>query len=884
MTIRLSALFGLGILLACSRTATTVAHPELLPEPDWQRLELGVRSEAPAPRAAPPVVVADPDGVRDVVYTDPGALPQLLHAGVALPLRHTDVRAHLRGPVAEVLVRQRFVNDNAAILDAVYTFPLPENSAVTDMKMIVGARTIEAEIRERGQARAEYVAARDAGHTAALLEQERPNVFTQSLANIPPGETVEVELRYLQTLSYDAGEYEFVFPTVVGPRYLPGERLARGDLGTGTGADTDRVPDASRISPPLLGHGMRTGHDLSISVVAEAATPITDWIAPAHAVDADASDGRLRVALARRDEIPNRDFVLRYRSAAAQPAAKLFLGPGDKQGGHFLLVVDPPRLDVDDAVGRRELLFVVDVSGSMRGAPLALAKVAMREALARARPVDTFDVITFASGSARLFGAPRPANAENLRQAAEFVDGLGAGGGSEMLAAVSSALDGPVGAGRHRYVFLMTDGYIGEEDQLARSARALLERQRAAGRRARVFGVGIGEAPNSHLIASVARAGDGASLHVRGPADLARAGQVIERTIDAPVLTDITVDWGTLAPRDLSTSLPPDLLASHPLVVHGRYTGAAPDELRLRARIGERSVTFPIEVVASADAGRTLGRLWAREQIGALDLTRATATSADVEQQARRAILQLGLQHQLVTAYTSLIAVDRSRRVDGLAVEVVQPVEAVHGMDGRVVSDVAQVTKIRMDQARHVLLGGTSRDFTAVVDLAPTASRDAAGIRLGGSTGAEARYVLDGQNAQVSTFDRPAAPAMPDALGDPGRGFVAVEPYARARIGAVSGPGEAESDRLRALLRADAEPLAQCFLDAGRTTYRVHRKLVLVVHLTATGGLARMEVKGREPLGPALTACLRQRVWPRVRGVVGPGTTVEIDLGVWMRF
>ncbi|MFY0541623.1 hypothetical protein [Nannocystis pusilla] len=325
-------------------------------------------------------------------------------------------------------------------------------------------------------------------------------------------------------------------------------------------------------------------------------------------------------------------------------------------------------------------------------------------------------------------------------------------------------------------------------------------------------------------------------------------------------------------------------MASHPLVVYGRYTGAAPAELRLRARAGERSVTFPVEVVASGEASRTLARLWAREQIGALDLTRATTTSEDVEQQARRDILQLGLQHHLVTAYTSLVAVDRSRRVEGLALEVVQPVEAVQGMESRVVVDAAQVTKVRMDQARYIPLGGTSRDFTAVVDMAPTAGRDTAGIRLSGTTGAESRYVVDGLPGDGSAFGSPTPPAMSDALGDPGRGFVAVEPYARARIAAVSGPSDAESDRLRALLRADAEPLAQCFLDAGRTTYRVHRKLVLVVHLTATGGLARMEVKGRESLTPALTACLRQRMWPRVRGAVSPGATVEIDLGVWMRF
>ncbi|MDC0715479.1 VIT domain-containing protein [Nannocystis bainbridge] len=874
MTIRLSALFGLGILLACSRSATTpLAYPELLPEPDWQQLEVPVRAAEARPEP-PPVALADGE-VRDVVYTDPGALPQLMHAGVALPLRNTDVRAHLRGPVAEVVVRQRFVNDNAAALDAVYTFPLPENSAVTDMRMIVGARTIEAEIRERAQARAEYTAARDAGHTAALLEQERPNVFTQSLANIPSGETVEVELRYLQTLSYDAGEYEFVFPTVVGPRYLPGDPLARRSEGSGTRSDTDRVPDASRVSPPVLGRGLRTGHDLSISVVAEAATPIVAWAAPAHVVTADATDGHLRVALARRDEIPNRDFVLRYRSAAAQPAAKLFLGPADgASGGHFLLVVDPPRLDVEAAVGRRELLFVVDVSGSMSGAPLALAKAAMREALARARPVDTFDVITFAGSSRRLFGAPRPANAENLAQAVEFVDSLGAGGGTEMLAAVDAALASPVEAGRHRYVFLMTDGYISEEDAIARAAHDLLERQRAHHRRARVFGVGIGDAPNSHLIAAISRAGDGAALHVRRPADLARAGQVIERTIDAPVLTGVTIDWGSLAPRDLSVSLPPDLLASHPLVVHGRYEGAPPAELRLRARVGERSVSFPIEVVRSDESGRTLARLWAREQIGALDLARATAGSAEDAQQARRSILQLGLQHHLVTAYTSLVAVDRTRRVEGLAAEVVQPVETVAGTDN------AQVTRLRSDQVRYIPVGGTNRDFTAVVELAPTASRDAAGIRLGGTTAAEARYVIDAQRGDLATFGAPPS----EALGNPGRGFAGVEPYARARIGAVSGASDAEAVRLRALLRADAESLALCFLDAGDTTYRVHRRFVLVVHLTAAGGLARMEVKGRSPLSPGLTACLRQKVYPRVRGVVSPGTTIEIDLGVWMRF
>lgn len=880
MTIRLTALFGLAVLLACARTTTVVYAPEpvatetvvevehqLASEPDWSDLDLEARLDLP---------------VRDVVYTDPGELPQLLHAGVALPLRNTDVRAHLRGVVAEVVVTQRFVNSNPVALDAVYTFPLPENSAVTDMRMVVGARTIVAEVRERGQARAEFSAARAEGHTAALLEQERPNVFTQSLANIPPGETVDVELRYLQTLSYDAGEYEFVFPTVVGPRYVPGAPLAGRSTGTGTAADTDRVPDGSRISPPTLGRGVRTGNDLSIEVVAEATGPITAWAALAHDVVATPGDRGLHVALARHDEIPNRDFVLRYRSAGAQPTAKLFLGPASPQGGHFLLVVDPPRLDVDDLVGRRELLFVVDISGSMNGPPLALAKAAMREALARARPVDTFDVITFASGTGRLFGVPRPASADNLRQAIEFIDGLGAGGGTEMSAAVGAALRDPVEDGRHRYVFLMTDGFIGDEAEIAAGAASLVAAQRREGRRARVFSVGIGDAPNSHLLDVLARAGDGTTLSVRRPADLARSGRLIERTIDSPVLTDVAVEWGSLRVHDLSVAPPPDLLASHPLVVHGRFTGAVPSELRLRGRVGARSVTVPIEVVAAGESDQTLARLWARDRIGDLDLALATTSSAS-HSQLRGEILHLGLQHHLVTQFTSLIAVDRTRRVDGPALEVVQPVELASGVDPDSYSG-GRVTRVDMSRVRNIPVGGASRDFTAVVDMAPTASRDSGGIRLGGSTGIEQEYVSE----SVERFDSIYYSVRPelglDPVPSPARGFVRLDPHATTRVRRITGAGAAASERLRRLLGADAEPLARCFVDAGPPTFRVHRRLVVTVRLTQAGALARMDVTDREPLPPALAACLRQQIAPHVRGAVGPGATVEIELGVWMRF
>lgn len=836
---------------------------------------------AAAPAAAAEAGALAP--VRDVVYTDPGELPRLEVGGVALPLHNTDVRAHLRGEVAEVFVAQRFVNDRPTAIEAIYAFPLPENSAVTDMRMTIGARTIVAEIRERGQAQREYAAAKADGRTAALLEQERPNVFTQSVANIPPGESIEVELRYVQTLTYDAGEYEFVFPTVVGPRYLPGAPVARPPVGAGARSDTDRVPDASRISPPVVGRGTRTGNDLSIEVVAEAGAPIVDWAAPAHAVVASIDGPRLRARLARRDELPNRDFVLRYRSAGARPAAKLFLGTGEKgDGGHFMLLVEPPRLDFDALVGSRELIFVVDVSGSMHGPPLALAKATIREALAGARPVDTFDVVTFASGTRRLFGAPRPASADNLRRALEFVDGLTAGGGTEMGAAVDAALVDPVAHDRHRYVFVLTDGYIGEEAAIAGAARTLVQRQRRAGRRARVFGVGIGESPNSHLIDVISRAGDGVPLHVRQPTDLPQAARSFRRTIDSPVITDLAVGWGGLAVHDVAPDGASDLFASRPLVLHGRYSGAAPDKLELRGRVGASSVTFPIEVVAARESEELLARLWARERIDGLDLTLATSPAGGARADARAQILALGLQHRLVTAFTSFVAVDTTRRVGGPASTVVQPVEVPAGVDPALAGAV--VSRVSIDGARFIPVGGTSRDFSAVVDLSPTAGHDAGGIRLGGTTAAESRYVVDAQHVLGPARVPRDAMILRDQPPPLDRGFVAVEPYARARVRGVTAGTADASSRLRDLVRADAGRLSQCFVDAPTATYRIHRRLTLVIRRHPAGARFVFEVDAREPIDAGLLACLRNHIEPRLLGALGPGRSARIELGVWMRF
>ncbi len=463
-------------------------------------------------------------------------------------------------------------NPNRSPIEAVYVFPFPENSAVDDMRMTVGDRVIRAEIRERNEARRVYERAKRRGNTAALLEQERPNVFTQSVANIAPGETIEVTVRYVQTLTYDAGEYEFVFPMVVGPRFIPGRPVGR--KGTGWSYDTDQVPDASRITPPILGRGARSGHDISLEVSIDAGLPVADLEVPTHDVHMSEGDDVMLVTLQDHDTLPNRDFVMRYKTAGDQPRVAM-LSHREDGDGYFTLVVQPPQLDIEKVVGRREFIFVVDVSGSMSGIPLGVSKAAMRDALQRMRPVDTFNVITFAGRTGQLFSSPRPANETNIQAGEKFISGQRAGGGTMMAGAVQAALSPPVEHGRNRYVFFLTDGYIGNERAIFDGAEQLVHTLASRGQRARVFGLGVGSSVNRHLIDGIAKAGDGVAVYASHRDAPARAVDRFFRATDHPVLTNVHIDWGGLQVEESTPLRLPDLFATRPLLLHGRYSTAS---------------------------------------------------------------------------------------------------------------------------------------------------------------------------------------------------------------------------------------------------------------------------------------------------------------------
>lgn len=702
-------------LAAAPEVATTSRSPQaspsepaLAPEPA-EALVVSRAWTGPKPRA---------DGLY--AHTSPGSLPELCDAhGNPLPLRHTDVHARLRGHVAEVRVRQTFHNAAERPIEVVYSFPLPENAAVADMRMVIGERVVKSEIHERRRARATYEAARAEGHTAALLEQERPNVFTHSVANIAPGEDVDVELRYLQTLTYDAGQYELVFPMVVGPRFMPGEPTGGPQSGVGTHADTARVPDAARISPPIVGRGTRSGHDIAVAVEVDAGLPIVSWTTPTHEVDAEARDGRLRVVLAAHDTLPNRDFVLRYRVAGAAARATAFLGPRDARGnGHYLMVVVPPDVDVDAEVGRRELVFVVDRSGSMAGEPLALAKETVREMLAHLRPVDSFDIVGFAAGTERLFGRPRPANAENLVLALAFIDGMHSGGGTMMLDAVQAALADEVAAGFNRYVLFLTDGYVGNETEIFAGAEDLVARISARGQVARVFGIGIGSSVNRHLLDGLAEAGHGVARTVTLREEPALVVNATMHDIDRPALTELRLPTGSALAEESYPSVMPDLFVSHPVVVVGRYHGSPPETLHLYARLGVKTIRVPVRLRHLDEDDHTATTLWARAKIDALEAQLWHGPDANAVEQ----ITALGLRHRIVTAYTSFVAVDRTRTVgNGRPHIVVQPTEAPEGVD------VEQATgrTVSMEEFRNIPIGSTtSREFTQAVESHAVASQE----------------------------------------------------------------------------------------------------------------------------------------------------------------
>ena len=598
-----------------------------------------------------------------------------------VPLKHTGIKTEISGFVARIEVTQEFENVLPDAVEAVYVFPLPHDSAVDGMTMTVGQREIHAVIKERDEARKIYEHARNTGHTAALLDQERPNIFTQSVTNIPPSGKVQIKLSVIELLKYEAGAYEFAFPLVVGPRYIPGNPTGGGNHGTMP--DSDQVPDASRISPPVAGvhtDDATAGHDVSMEVNLAAGVPLGDVESTSHKIFADRTGAdSYHVTLADQAVLPNKDFILKYKVAGAG-ISDAVLSHSDKSGGYFTLILQPPDRPQEKALVPRQLIFVVDTSGSMWGFPLEMAKKTVQRALDNLRKDETFNLITFSGDTRILFPEPVPATPENVAEAKKVLAGAYGSGGTEMMKAIRTALgddagaDKPMEADPIRVVCFMTDGYVGNDADIIAEIKKHSD--------ARVFSFGIGTAVNRFLLTKMAEEGHGDVEFVTAPNEAQAAADRFYERVHSPVLTNISIDWNGLPVTDVYPRNVRDLFSAKPIIITGRYSGAPTGKITIKGyqSTGDYSRTIPVDFSSVTENNAALEKIWARHKVE--DLMSQDWNGIQSGNSIYKAqIVQVGLEHSLATQFTSFVAVEERTVVsDGKPMKVEVPVELPEGV------------------------------------------------------------------------------------------------------------------------------------------------------------------------------------------------------------
>jgi Ca-activated chloride channel family protein len=582
-----------------------------------------------------------------------------------LPLKDTRVDVAITGVIADVTVRQVYENRGTRPIRARYVFPASTRAAVYGMTMTVGEVRIVARIKERERAKREFEAAKRDGKSASLLEQSRPNVFTMNIANVLPGDSISVELRYTELLIPAEGVYEFVYPTVVGPRYSEKR-------------ESQALAEDAFVKSPYTREGEPPASEFHLGGIISTGIPVQEITSPSHDVLFRSTDlGRTELALTEGERFGgNRDFILRYRLAGEMISSGLLLYEG-RDENFFLLMAEPPQSVRADDVPSREYIFVIDVSGSMHGFPLDTVKTLMGDLANVLRPTDTFNIVVFADGTDTFAPVSVSATGPNLSRALQFIGRKQGGGGTRLLAALQRAVTIPRQREASRSIVLLTDGYIEAEADVFDYVRSQLDD-------ANFFAFGIGSSVNRFLIEGVARAGLGEPFIVTDAAAATEAASELRRYIDSPVLTGIDLNFSGLDVYDVEPRRIPDLFASRPIVVFGKWRGAARGSIEISGTTGGGAYQTSIAVTAANADPRhaALRHLWARTRIAELS---DPGPSVPSEQRVAE-ITSLGLTYGLLTRYTSFVAVHEIVRcaTEG-ADDVDQPLPLPAGVSDRAV-------------------------------------------------------------------------------------------------------------------------------------------------------------------------------------------------------
>lgn len=800
-----------------------------------------------------------------------------------LPLKSTSADVDIAGVIADVVVTQVYKNEGKQPIEARYVFPASTRAAVYGMKMTIGERVIDAQIQTRAQARATYEQARSEGKSTSLLEQQRPNVFEMNVANIMPGDEIKVELRYTELLVPTDGVYELVYPTVVGPRY--------------SSPNSEQNPDRDGfVASPYTQQGQAPTYAFDFTATLSSGIPIQGVAMPTHKGYVSFQGPDMATVTLDQSEKSggNRDLVLRYRLAGGQIQSGLMLFEG-KDENFFLLMAQPPKEVKPAMIPPREYVFIVDISGSMNGFPIETSKALLRDLIGRLRPTDTFNVILFAGSTAIMAESSVQASQPNIDRAIQLIDHQRGGGGTELLPALKRALELPRQPGVARSIVVATDGYVSVE-------AAAFELIRKSLGDANLFAFGIGSSMNRFLMEGMARAGQGEPLVVMNPAEAPKQAEAFRRYIESPVLTQTRLGLEGFDAYDVEPLSIPDVLAERPVVVFGKYRGKAKGVLSVEGQTGEGPyrARFDASKVMPRAENSALRYLWARSKVSSLaDFNKLWPNDARTKE-----VTDLGLKYNLLTEYTSFVAVDSLvRNTSGTSVTVDQPLPLPAGVSNQAVGReqvrYKQATRaafpsapapVQAAQRQEAGSSGGALGGMAVLGTRGSGYGSGGGGGIGSTAATGPARKAPTAAKEVATADAPSTATMDMSPGSLAKGDArndkttaeekdskAIQPVTRLESFRQT-RGTWESGVVATAAKQTLDVVRAWYIATVRSTPGLAGSLTVVLSVDATGRV--LEVKLSGPGGSTMRSSDRQALEQLLRKLTLKGVTQTGELQV----